>query len=313
MTSSTYCSLCGKENYILQRYCCNCGNTLKTYRIKPNLTYQSLESLITEENKNKILNTQITDEVYTKIMTNIRDMGLMNLNFTNQDTTFDKIVKMTRQFSKLHSGKKWGVYGYYHFNNIVIDDDYNEAMKTCTLIHELSHHLYSEVFEQLLMYIFDSPKTDAIEAIVQYAVIQNPYYAIGNEYLAYTSEGYFMNNAMKDYASIYKLIEDNDLDMKRVGNMCVIGNAVAYDVIKILEAVIDKNLKQELAQLCRAYNLRPVVDKDLDNVPLITDNVEKGKIIKSIIVDIFNFFLNNDYDDELLFELMQGFREANKY
>ncbi|OED30356.1 hypothetical protein [Methanosphaera sp. WGK6] len=313
MTSRIYCSLCGKENYVLQRYCCNCGNILKTYRIESKNTCSSLEYLITEKNKNKILNTEITDEIYTKIITNIRDMGLMNLNFTSDDTTFDKIVKMTRQFSKLHNEKQWGTYGYYHFNNIIIDNNYNEAMKICTLIHELSHHLYSEIFEQLLMYIFDSRKTDAIEAIVQYTVIENPYYAIGNEYLAYTTEGYFMNNAMKDYASILNILNKHQLDMNRVGNMYIIGNAVAYDVIKILEGIIDVNLKKELSYMCKKYNLMPSRDnRELDNVPLIKDNVEKGKRLKSMLVDIFNFFLHNDYNDELLFNLMQGFKMANQ-
>lgn len=311
MKYKIYCSLCGAENYPLLKYCDNCGRILKTYKIKEQPKYDSIELFFTEENRQLLINTPLPIEIYDKIISNIREIGLMNLKLNENESCLNRVFRLVQQFSKIHYNKKDGCYGYYTCNNIFLDDDLEDCVKIATLIHELAHHLYSEIFEQILMYMFDSKKSTLYEAFVLVMSIQNRYLAISNEFLAYTTEGYFTNNLKKDYGSVIEILQETNMDLDLAQNAYVIGKSIAVDVIKILEVFIPENLRQEIVELAVRENVEPEVVHELDNVEVVTDPQEKVDMLKGMLVTNFSYFIDHPEEINRVDAIVHEFRKID--
>lgn len=313
MKYSKYCSYCGTENYPLLKYCINCGSVLKSRRIKDGAEYNDSDTFFTNENLSKLVDTELTEDIYNKIIRSIRDMGLMNLNRYSNEPCLNKLIKLVKQYSKVGYDKADGVYGYYNYNSIYIDNDLNESMKICTLIHELSHHLFSEIFEQLIMYFLDSRKTDFIEGFVAYMVLIDQYHKVANEYLAYTCEGYFTNNIAKDYESVVQILAMNNLDSNIVEQMYVLGNSIADDIINILKTFFDENFLKEINYIFKKDHMIPSTGhSELNNKPKYKTGKEKMKAIKSIIINTFNELSQSPSGIITVYMLSGNFEQANR-
>lgn len=310
MKSKVYCSLCGMENYPLLKYCDNCGHVLKTSRIIEETAFETVESFLTLENRNRIIYTKINEEIYDKIINNIRDMGLMNLNLYSNESCLFRVLKLVQQFSKFHY--TGDIYGYYSCNSIFLDNTLCDTQKTCFLIHELAHQLYSEIFEQILMYIFNSRKSKLIEAFVSYMIRESYPYLISTKYLAYTIEGHFTGNLMNDYSSIDKILKENNIDDIIVQDMYILGNTISYDIIRILEIFIPKEFQDEIQSLSINDNIQPKPKHELDNVEVIDDVQEKIDKLKDMIVHTFNYFIENPQKKKEISTILEKFKKVEK-
>ena len=91
----------------------------------------------------------------------------------NSLTPLEKVLLFTKSFVEVDTKASGADLGNYACNKINLDDRLYTANQITTLIHELSHHLLAEIFEQSLMIIWDTDKTDEIESFVWYSLMFN--------------------------------------------------------------------------------------------------------------------------------------------
>ena len=60
--------------------------------------------------------------------------------------------------------------GNYYFNLINIDQSLLESEQITSYIHQLSNHLFAEIFEELLSNSLDMEKDDSLEAFIAYTL-----------------------------------------------------------------------------------------------------------------------------------------------
>lgn len=252
-----FCSKCGSENPESNDKCERCGEFLTKKEYLSSRKYENFEDIFTDENL-KAINT-LTVSGYATIIENITRMGHHHLkeHYTSSKvnkrdlTILDKIKSLVQAYSKITYKSKGAELGSYSFNSIRIDDRLDRSHQISTLLHELSHHLFSEIFEQILMYVWKCEKSDAIEALAWFTLIGNPLNSLANEYCAHTCEGRFVPHGYQNYGSFNNILVehfDPEKDQKAIGLGLVFGNTIAQDITAILEDFIDYDLREEIKQ-----------------------------------------------------------------
>lgn len=206
--------------------------------------------LITKGNNIQLLREKkIPLKVYQSMLDYIvKDAINKTCNFNGD--IYHKIEEFTKCFVNLSYESQDEKMGYYIFNNVVVDINSNDSFKIATLIHELAHHLLSEIFEQVIMYVFNSQKTDIIEAFAYYALFYKDEYILLNEYCAHTVECHFMPYKWNNYESFNKLLNNYDLtdpeDLRKIDDAIILANTFALDIIYMLEQFINSELNDEI-------------------------------------------------------------------
>jgi len=286
-----FCSKCGSENNNLNEKCENCGEFLVKNEYLTLKQYENFEDLFNDENLKAL--DELTLNGYNTILKNIADMGHEHLKKyyqTNPRTyqpILDKIKVLTRAYCEINYKSVGAELGSYSFNNINVDDRLDSSKQIATLIHELSHHLFSEIFEQILMYLWECEKNDIIEAFAWFTLIGSPIVKLTNEYSAHTCEGRFIPHGYQNYGSFNNIIInelDPEKDSDAIGLALVFGNTIAKDIIHILEEFIDENLREEIkTQFRRDFAYPPQYDQILlETRDYLSDEV-KIKNIKTIM------------------------------
>ena len=166
-------------------------------------------------------------------------------------TILDKIKALTLAYCEINYKSSGAELGSYSFNSIDVDDRLDKSNQISTLIHELSHHLFSEIFEQILMYLWKCEKSDAIESFAWFTIIGSPLVQLTNEYCAHTCEGRFVPHGYQNYGSFNNILM-NEFDPKKdqdsIGLGLIFGNTIAHDILMILEDFIDYNLREDIKQ-----------------------------------------------------------------
>lgn len=252
-----FCSKCGSENPDSNNVCEKCGEFLTKKEYLNSKIYENFEDIFTDENL-KAIDT-LTVEGYNTVIENITQMGhhylrqyyeSSGINKRNM-TTLDKIKSLTQAYAKISYKARGAELGSYSYNSISIDDRLDESNQIATLLHELSHHLFSEIFEQILMYVLNCEKSDAIEAFAWFTLIGNPLNSLANEYCAHTCEGRFIPHGYQNYGSFNNILMqefDPEKDQDAIGFGLIYGNTMAQDIIEILEDFIDYDLREEIKQ-----------------------------------------------------------------
>ena len=100
------------------------------------------------------------------------------------------------------------------------------------------------------MYLFNSKKTDAIEAFAWYVLNFKEEYLLMNEYCAHTVENYFMPFQYNNYESFNRVLKkfnlSNSEDIEKINYATKLGNTFAQDIIYMLNKYFDDNLKKEI-------------------------------------------------------------------
>lgn len=260
-----------------------------------------VNNFFTKNNFDKINTNQFNANDYEYILEKLikidlnENSKLKNQSKTNENTALNTLKNTVSKITTInYKDLEKNVLGTYAFNTINIKRELSESEQIGTLIHELAHHLLAELFEEILCFILDSPKTNAIEAFIFYILCHEKEICLLNEYCAHTVEQHFIPYGYQGYGSYYNKLNKFNLNLEKeeIKFFVVIANSFAEDIICVLEKVIDFELREEINQ--QFIN-------DYDN-PIYDTNVlfETNKTLnKSGKIDLINIFLIKSFIDVL--------------
>ena len=290
-----------------------------TYNNFFNFNYTNKEdNIVTLVNDNNIQifsQKKLTSSIYYSILNKVIDNVLYKINIGQEDI-YSKIINFAAELVNLNYKHDGESHGTYIFNTVEIDERLLVSQQIAALIHEIAHHLLSEIFEQCLMYIFNSVKTDTIEAFAWYAISQKPEYILMNEYCAHTVECYFMPYSGNNYESFNKVLNENfnlnDFqDIKKINKATKIGNTFAQDIIFMLNKFFTEDLKNEIKiqyAKDRLYYSRHLGTEFLTKEAF--NEQYKLTLINNILKEAFiDIKLNFSYAQ--LFQFKESFRREN--
>lgn len=268
-----FCSACGSENPDGVNKCSKCGKALFKKNYLSINRFDTFEELFSDKNLQKLENHFFTPKEYELVIENIRQMGEYNLGKIQENSgisfksPLSKIAAIAAAYASVNYKSRGAELGSYSFNLINIDDRLDQANQIATLIHELSHHLVSEIFEQILMFVWEVEKTDALESFVFFALTSNPGPMLMDEYCAHSVEGRFIPHGYQNYGSFNKILEtkfDMEKDMEIIVSCSIFGNTLAKDITELLESFISDDLREAIKkQYKRDYPFPPQYDQIL--------------------------------------------------
>ena len=268
--SMVFCSKCGYENDDNKKKCEKCGEFLLKQEFFEVDVKENFKDLLKKENQKAI--NQISIETYNTVIYNIINMGNDHLNKIiknnniniNNESILNKIAILTQAYVKIGYKTSGADLGHYAYNSIFLDDRLYESQQIATLIHELAHHLFSEIFEELLMYGWECGKSDAIEAFAWFTVTGSPLVALTNEYCAHTVEGRFVPHGYQNYGSFTTILKQNfdaESDKEQINFALFLGNTLAHDIIYVLERFITPELREEIKEQFKKDSFPPRYDQ----------------------------------------------------
>lgn len=316
-----FCYKCGAENKITDELCSKCGSPLFTYNNMKLKKYYRFEEIFTDENLNILKNHNFTEDDYKTVMENIQEMGHYTLDNIVQsgEYTFNyilsKIAAIAIAYAPISYKSRGAELGSYAFNLINVDDRLDNANQIATLIHELTHHLVSEIFEQILMYVWGVEKSDVLEAFVFFSLTCNPIPVLVNEYCAHSVEGRFVPHGYQNYGSFNNvLVENFDLekDIDMVVHCSIYGNTLAKDLIDVFESFISSNMREDIKRQFKIdFRYPPKYDQILferkETMPVDT-------LIENIFTTlVLGFTLAREKDArEILDAFKNNYKEVNQ-
>ena len=270
-----YCSECGTKNNKTDKVCQKCGYIL----IKPEYfgfpEYTDFNQLFTSKNKKMLNENSFSVSAYNTIIQNIYNEARFNYDeilddippedYQNMDI-LSRVALITMAFAKINHKSRGAELGKYSYNLIRVDDRLDNVHQATTLIHELTHHLVAEIFEQTLMYLLDVKKSDVIEAYVWFALGGDLSVVLMNEYCAHIVEGRFVPHGYQNFGSFINILQNFDTNNKDVLGFIhsrqVFGGSLATDILRILEGFITPDMREEiLAQYRHESNSPPPYDQ----------------------------------------------------
>ena len=327
------CPCCGAKYPNDYNFCikCHCDDALinepqiniKEIESYPNNYYNvlghsnkfgSIDDLLNENNLSKLQNTILDYEAYEMILSKIKSTyqeiltDLIKKYSINIDdlSISDKILLLAKSFVIVKFKAGGGDFGNYLFNEINIDDRNINTTRITTIIHELSHFILSEIFEQAIMIILDTDKTDAIEAFVCEILLKDFNYLV-DEYCAHTVEGRFTVLGYQNYGSFITKVKNYPENAElTINDACILGNTFSKGIIDIIESYINEDLLEEIKKEYKHCNEQP----NYEGLRKETSScLEKDKIALAINVMI-NYGINN-YNIDKLEVFADGFKKNN--
>lgn len=307
----------------------NKSNSPWDLEINPNENYSfsgefsnhlnDFKDIFTPENHQILENNHLTPIQYRSILNKIKSTSDELLNKTINENNIDfnslsileKVLLFTKSFVEVDYKAGGADLGNYAFNRIHLDDRLNTANQITTLIHELSHHLLAEIFEQSAMILLNTDKTDAIESYVGFCLMCSNPSILLNEYCAHTVQGRFTPHGYQDYGSFERILERFDLNRDRqIVTMCMmVGNTFCQDLLAIIEPFIDYNLREEIKQQFKKdFNYPP----DYRGISLeIKDTIDLNNLVEFINFILLNGFNEALRNPEMLFDYRKQFELHN--
>lgn len=290
--SMIYCSACGTKNTSQNKKCVNCDSLLKQKYLVNGKTVDDFNSFFTQENL-KLLQEPLTPGIYKNILYTILDMGSVDLKINPDDSAFKKVFTIAKQYTNITYKSRGSDLGLYEYNTIFLDDRLDESVQIATIIHELAHHIFAEIFEQIVMYKLNIKKNSILESFVLLTINGNEKILAGNEFSAHTTEGRFILHGCQAYGSFIKIVNEKNFNKDQINESSLFGNTMANDIITILEHFIKKDLRDEIKTQYR----RDLVQIDYDEICLeredILDINDQIDIIQMLINNTFSYILEN--------------------
>ena len=306
-----YCAECGTENTEINTFCNKCGATLLKEEYFNKRTIDNFNQLFTAKNKEMLNELSFSIDAYNTIIRTIRFQAKANYEELLEDADkknmdiLSKIALIALAFTKINYKSRGAELGSYSFNLINIDDRLDNANQISTLIHELTHHLVAEIFEQSLMYLLEVDKSDALEAFVWLTLIGTPTSVLMDEYCAHTVEGRFVPHGYQNFGSFNNILAKefdpkNEEDRQVVQSQLVFANSLAEDIIKLLEWFITPELRREIkAQFKKDFNYPPQYDQILFETKETLPDQVKVTLINIMLNFSFEAAEENDLNDAL--------------
>lgn len=256
-------------------------NPIFTFKGKNNL--DTLESILNEDNVQKINDFRFNLKDFNRIIRNIKKTSLTNLdelikkNYVdmNEISPRDKVLLFTKSFVPVNFKSYGQELGYFENDIIVIDDRQSDSFQITTLIHELSHFILKEIISEILCKLLDCNKNNKIDVISSFILSYSNFTCLIDEYSAHCCEGRFTVYGYQDYSSFLNIVKlmDGEMTKEEIEITKSIGNNFANSIKNILETFIDNNLLKEIKDdfmLNRQDNPNYEMLK-LENCEMLTD------------------------------------------
>ena len=279
------------------------------------------ENVFTKKRIKLLKENPLTVGEYKEILNRIKKAGWANFNNMIKEhdidlseiSIFKKISLLALSYTDIEYKTRGAEHGSFSFNVIRVDDRLDESNQISTIIHELTHYIFNEIFTQSLMYIWNTDKTDALESISIYSISRSRSYKLMNEYCAHTVQGRFLPFGYQNYGSFNMLLKgfDSKKDKEKIKYYLRLGNSIAEDITLILEEFISKNWRDEIKdQFKKDFTSPPQYDGILLETKKTFPVEDIVKNINRIIVKaVFSIIKNDD------FEIIQKYKkefEKNK-
>ena len=312
------CDICGTLNFKENNYCTHCGNKFILEHICPycgeiNLNHATrcincnqqinpmyiddFDILFSEYNENLLLNAQISDEEYNKLLSDI---------FIRADyvdiygyNAKDKIMRLASVFTECKPKSRGYERGFIFLGNcIYYDDRLDDSVQIATIIHELAHYLLFAIIESLLCNIFRVKTSTTLQSFIWY-FLTLPEFKIMSEYCAHTVEGRFIPYGYQNYGSFNNLVESVGVDENSLQSMVIFGNSFANELIVYLEKYIDDDLRDEIKLQYR----KDLTPQKLESIFAETNECYplnfKNSMLLKILGDVFKEVSNIEARKEL--------------
>lgn len=280
----------------------------------------NFQNIINERNIKKFSENILNRNGYENILKKLAGIGLaatlselerIDIRYID---ILDILTIIATRYAKVIPKSRGAESGLYGFNVIQVDDRLDKSEQIATIIHELSHHLFAEIFEQTMMVMLECDKTDAIESFVGYTLKQDRIMVLINEYCASTVEGRFIPFDYQNYGSFNNLLMTQfnpQRDMDLVHSALAIGNTFAQDIIKILEIMIPPEFREEIKMQYKRDFRRPESNGILlETHETIPEDFKYGFISTSIAIAMEN--ASSGEFDQMLNEYETVFKKINR-
>ena len=337
-----YCPICGAKYPQSEFYCSRCENKselkeiirfdVRNIEFSPNEYYNlkthknhitNLDDFFTSENIEKLVNFTITENDYDNILNNILNTHKLILNKLIKDynidfdelSTLDKILLYAKAFVKVKFKSAGSDLGRFIFNNIYLEDRKPEiALQITTIIHELSHFLLSEIFEQIIMEVLDTKKSNLIEGFVCYMLIKNDFNKLLDEFSAHSVESKYTKYGYQDFSSykqIYNhILKSGQYDSKDIEIVQLIGNSFAENIKQIFDSIIDNRLREDIIDEFENMKTKPNYEDLSFEIERTLDFEDFLAVIKGMMIDVID---NVSYNElEKLQDYILEFEKNNK-
>ena len=278
--------------------------------------YESIYKVTSTKNINLFKQKKLNSEIYYNLLDNVMEEVLNRIDKNSKAHIYNKITQFVSYFAEIQYESIKEADGLYSCNVIKLDTRGKAIKKIAVLIHELAHHLLSEILEVSLMYLFDSVKTDAIEAFVWYALNFKKEYRLMNEYCAHTVETYFIPFHYKNFESFNKVLTEFDLnngeDVEKINNATILGNTFAQDIIYMLNQYFDDELKKQIMKqfVLDGYTFYLFQGTEFKTKEFIHDDVKFDKI-NSLFIET-TIYIKSHFKIFDLLNYKRTFSEVNK-
>jgi len=266
-------------------------------------TYQQIDEFLTQENMDKIMEYDFNTEKYQKILDSIEQKATDGLKLDINLPILENIKRLAQQFITIvPNNEKREIQGFYIYDKIYLNEDMQDARQITTIIHELTHHLYAQIFEEWLLEIFDVEHV-IIDVFVMFMLNNSIENRAADEYLSYIIEGRFTPPECQNYLPFLQLLMQLDIDVEHSKQYFIFAHEISHNLQEILDKIITPEYKDAIKQ--------QYIDDDIEKLDMnmkfdYADErftpEETVDIMKEMILFIFDFFINGEGDTKLLHE-----------
>ncbi|HII08088.1 MAG TPA: ImmA/IrrE family metallo-endopeptidase [Methanosphaera sp.] len=268
----------------------------------------SLDQLLTRDNLNHIANADFTVDDYQMILKEIYDESVENLTLDKNISALENIKRIAYQHVNIYFSEKEISSGYYIYNKIYLNNNLSEAQQIVTIIHELTHHIYAEIFEKWLYKLFNVREKFLVESVVMFMLNNSIENRIADEYLSYIVEGRFTPPECQNYLSFLQLLIELNINVEKSKSFFIFAHEISHDIDDILKPIITDKLKQCIAKQFVVDDIDKLYQKlTFDYCDERFDEVEKVEFMQEMLYFIFDYFINGEGNINDLEHYIQGF------
>ena len=292
--SVIYCPQCGEANFSLKRKCRKCKTTLVSYITDFGREIESFDEILSDEAIEKIQKTKIPQEFYEYVLETIINK-CKRIDFSEDISVFDKILRIARKFVNVYFEytPNKNIYGSYLFDTVKINSNQTTSQQCSSLIRYLSVEIHLEIMEAMFMYIFDVKNNARLRAFIDSSRAANMNEKIIHNYYPLQVEAHYIPPEYHSYDEItdlynYCVTYKKLIDPKKFESDLIVGNTFAQEIIRILDKVIDDDMKKDLAVEFIYDETVPVKAKIIN----INEVLSYNKLIKAIKTSLIDTIKN---------------------
>lgn len=276
--------------------------------IRSEKVLKSLDELLTQDNLNLLENAQFTVNDYHDILDDILNESMENLVLNQNLSPLENVKRIALQHVNIYYSEVGVSSGYYIYNKIYLNNKLPEALQIVTLIHELSHHIYAEIFEKWLYKLFNIQKPFIVESIVMFMLNNSIENRIADEYLSYIVEGRFTPPECQNYLSFIQLLIELGIDVESSKGYFIFAHEISHDIDNILKPIITEQLRSSINEQFIKDEIVHLNQKlTFDYCDERFDDIEKVEIMQEMLYFIFDYFINGEGNIEDLTKYISGF------